>query len=57
MSDRPFVLVPLADLLPHWRHPVSGLTADQLLRRQGGIQRLMLRREISRVDSESHPCD
>lgn len=57
MSDRPFVLVPLADLLPHWRHPVSGLTADQLLRRQGGIHRLMLRREISRVDSPAHPCD
>lgn len=26
MQDRAFVLVPLADVAPEWRHPVSGLT-------------------------------
>jgi 2-amino-4-hydroxy-6-hydroxymethyldihydropteridine diphosphokinase len=32
MSDRAFVLAPLAELAPRWRHPVSGLTARALLR-------------------------
>ena len=25
LQDRAFVVLPLADLAPHWRHPVSGL--------------------------------
>jgi 2-amino-4-hydroxy-6-hydroxymethyldihydropteridine diphosphokinase len=32
MSDRAFVLAPLAEMAPRWRHPVSGLTARALLR-------------------------
>lgn len=28
--DRSFVLQPLAELVPHWRDPVSGLTVRQL---------------------------
>jgi 2-amino-4-hydroxy-6-hydroxymethyldihydropteridine diphosphokinase len=30
MQDRRFVLVPLADLVPHLRHPVSGLTIEEM---------------------------
>ena len=31
MQDRAFVLVPLAELAPGWRHPVSGLTVEALI--------------------------
>lgn len=31
MHERDFVLRPLAELDPHWRHPLLGLTASELL--------------------------
>ena len=31
MQDRAFVLIPLADAAPDWRHPVLGLTASEML--------------------------
>jgi 2-amino-4-hydroxy-6-hydroxymethyldihydropteridine diphosphokinase len=31
LQDRAFVLVPMADVAPDWRHPVSGLTVLQML--------------------------
>jgi 2-amino-4-hydroxy-6-hydroxymethyldihydropteridine diphosphokinase len=31
MTDRAFVLLPLADLAPEWRHPVSGLSIRALI--------------------------
>ena len=31
MQDRAFVLAPLCDVLPDWRHPVLGLSAEKFL--------------------------
>jgi len=31
MQDRAFVLVPLAEIVPDWCHPVSGLTVTEML--------------------------
>lgn len=31
MAERSFVLEPMAELVPFWRHPVSGLTPRELL--------------------------
>jgi 2-amino-4-hydroxy-6-hydroxymethyldihydropteridine diphosphokinase len=33
MADRAFVLLPLRDIAPHWRHPVTGRSLDQLIGR------------------------
>lgn len=33
LAERAFVVLPLAELAPGWRHPISGLTAAELARR------------------------
>jgi len=38
LHQRRFVLVPLAEIAPWWRHPVLGLTAEQLLYRLAARQ-------------------
>jgi len=38
LHQRRFVLLPLAEIAPSWRHPVSGLTAEQLLSRLAATQ-------------------
>ena len=44
IAERAFVLVPLRDVAPQWRHPVSGKTADALIAalpdQGGGVTRL-----------------
>jgi 2-amino-4-hydroxy-6-hydroxymethyldihydropteridine diphosphokinase len=40
MTERAFVLRPLADLAPDWRHPTLGLSAHTLLGRLGAEQSL-----------------
>ena len=31
IAERPFVLVPIIEIAPEWRHPVNGLTAAEML--------------------------
>ena len=38
MAERAFVLLPLADLAPNWRHPASGQPLAELIRALGPIQ-------------------
>jgi 2-amino-4-hydroxy-6-hydroxymethyldihydropteridine diphosphokinase len=33
IAERPFVLVPLMEVAPQWRHPISGLSAGEMLQR------------------------
>lgn len=40
LHERRFVLVPLAEIAPDWRHPLIGLTAGQLLARLSAEQQL-----------------
>jgi 2-amino-4-hydroxy-6-hydroxymethyldihydropteridine diphosphokinase len=40
LHERAFVLEPLAEVAPDWRHPVLGATAAELLRRLGGRERV-----------------
>jgi 2-amino-4-hydroxy-6-hydroxymethyldihydropteridine diphosphokinase len=42
MDARAFVLVPLRDVAPDWRHPISGLCISELIESlpPGGIERL-----------------
>lgn len=52
-ARRGFVLVPIEEIAPHWRHPVLGLTASELLARTP-----LLRRGLVRLlDSNWLICD
>jgi 2-amino-4-hydroxy-6-hydroxymethyldihydropteridine diphosphokinase len=50
MHRRGFVLVPLAEIAPHWRHPVLGVTAADLLKQTPG-----LRRSVVPLDAKLRP--
>ena len=43
LHQRGFVLVPLAQVAPRWRHPRSGLSPAQMLARTSGARRGMVR--------------
>ena len=45
MHGRGFVLVPLAEIAPHWRHPLLGMSAVDLLRRTPSLRRGVIRVE------------
>lgn len=42
LQDRAFVLLPLRDVAPDWRHPVTGETIEAMLRRIGPEQQTRL---------------
>lgn len=43
IAERAFVLVPMTDIAPAWRHPVTGLTPGEML------DRLPLRHRVTRL--------
>jgi len=49
LAERRFALVPLAEIAPSWRHPVSGLTAARL------AARLPRRPSVRRIPARSAP--
>ncbi|HEV2735647.1 MAG TPA: 2-amino-4-hydroxy-6-hydroxymethyldihydropteridine diphosphokinase [Longimicrobiaceae bacterium] len=40
MAERAFVLVPVAEVAPEWRHPLLGRTARELLAEAGTLERI-----------------
>ncbi|OUR75676.1 2-amino-4-hydroxy-6-hydroxymethyldihydropteridine diphosphokinase [Alphaproteobacteria bacterium 46_93_T64] len=38
MGERAFVLAPIIEILPDWRHPINDLTAQQMMTRLDGDQ-------------------
>ncbi|MDQ3556437.1 MAG: 2-amino-4-hydroxy-6-hydroxymethyldihydropteridine diphosphokinase [Gemmatimonadota bacterium] len=40
MTQRAFVLMPLVEIAPDWRHPVLGTTARQILADAGPLERI-----------------
>lgn len=54
LQARAFVLVPLGDVAPHWRHPVLGLPVKTMLARLRPADRASVRPSL---DFAWHPCE
>jgi 2-amino-4-hydroxy-6-hydroxymethyldihydropteridine diphosphokinase len=54
LHGRTFVLVPLLETAPHWRHPVLGLRPKALLAKLGPRARSRVRQAL---DLSPHSCD
>lgn len=53
---RGFVLVPLAEIAPHWRHPALGMSAADLLRRAPALHRGIIRIDRLATSDTEPPC-
>ena len=42
LHERPFVLAPLAEIAPQWRHPILNKTATELLEQVDGVEGVRL---------------
>ncbi|HEU0077518.1 MAG TPA: 2-amino-4-hydroxy-6-hydroxymethyldihydropteridine diphosphokinase [Longimicrobiaceae bacterium] len=51
MAERAFVLVPLAEVAPGWRHPLLGRTARELLAGAGTLERVERWGDLPTFDS------
>ena len=54
MQDRSFVLVPMAEISPDWRHPVTGLSVSQMLEAlpdhdRRGVQKILTESDTRKV--------
>ena len=56
MHRRGFVLVPLTEVAPGWRHPVLGTSATDLLRRTPGLRRGVIRVDRSPTGQSQPLC-
>jgi 2-amino-4-hydroxy-6-hydroxymethyldihydropteridine diphosphokinase len=54
MHRRAFVLIPLLEIAPAWRHPVGGERGSHLLLRLGAKDRAGVRQSL---DFTAWPCD
>ncbi len=49
LADRAFVLLPLRDVCPGWRHPLTGQTVDQLLQRLPASAKMSILQQNQRI--------
>ena len=55
LADRGFVLVPLAEIAPDWRHPVTGVTVAEMLAARPDEERSEIRPLPVMPDDDAQP--